>query len=781
MVVLCCPQCQTTLPVAREKLGKALFVCPKCAFPLEAPSEETAAAPMAPLEAYSPPLDAPPPPAREMTATYVPPTAPYSPARLEVTDRTLPPAPPPPRLPDPPSVKAPGKKSTSPDRTAPERKSLSTRSMWLVGGACVWGILLLAGVVALALVGRKPAPDTTAEDPASAEVAKPVDVLEVLDVSNDLKADDVEKRKKAALALGKAGKDARVAMPALLEALKDDNDEVRALARDALDNIGEPLEGDFPILSLALRDEDPDVRAYAVGAIDSLGPDSWAEITQVRALTEDSDPYVAEEAKKTLQRMEKNILEELTRLLKDPNPDVRRNAAVSIGELGVAVRSVASSLTAALGDENPAVRVAAADALLELGIDSVPVLSESLSSANVNARRSAISALGRLGSDAYEAMPKLTSLADDPDVGNDATGALEQLGEYAVPAIVNRLEGARGDRLPQALRDTLVRIGPRGYPAIEYQFNNKTTNDKLRTALTEVINRIGKVEPPGPIVVPTGDVGVIYLDLVGQWNIWPHRHRDWITLEELIHALRRELRELREIERFLRRLDRNGDGRISRWEFEHWCHHHAHHLHRERQLLEKLRREERALRERIREDEKRIRHDAHDQLHHHHKDPTTQPSGKQPATTPKTPATGKQPGTTPKTPATTPKTPATGKHPSTGPSTSPQHDAHHHEAERRRVQEAERRQREAAAARLRDQQRRAHAEQQAKHKAMLQHQKQLASMRRHAGPGNQATPRKYLGQQRQTVHKPVTRAPIIRRAPVFRAPVIRMGGGGRRR
>src|SRR5258708_38770818 len=39
MVVLCCPQCQTKLPVPEEKLGKTLFVCPSCTFPLEASNQ----------------------------------------------------------------------------------------------------------------------------------------------------------------------------------------------------------------------------------------------------------------------------------------------------------------------------------------------------------------------------------------------------------------------------------------------------------------------------------------------------------------------------------------------------------------------------------------------------------------------------------------------------------------------------------------------------------------------------------------------------------------------
>ncbi len=41
MIELTCPQCQTKLPVAEEKIGKTLFVCPSCSFPLDAPESRT--------------------------------------------------------------------------------------------------------------------------------------------------------------------------------------------------------------------------------------------------------------------------------------------------------------------------------------------------------------------------------------------------------------------------------------------------------------------------------------------------------------------------------------------------------------------------------------------------------------------------------------------------------------------------------------------------------------------------------------------------------------------
>jgi hypothetical protein len=128
MVNLCCPQCQTTLPVAKEKLGKTLFVCPKCAFPLEAPGEGNGQGP-AKTEAYIAPLPVPPPsPYAGLPSPYAAAAAPSTPPKMDI------PAKPAPRMPAP-AGRASVKKSSPNDKGAPNRKGGATGRFGSLGAS----------------------------------------------------------------------------------------------------------------------------------------------------------------------------------------------------------------------------------------------------------------------------------------------------------------------------------------------------------------------------------------------------------------------------------------------------------------------------------------------------------------------------------------------------------------------------------------------------------------------------------------------------------------------
>ena len=444
MIVLCCPQCQTKLPVPEEKLGKTLFVCPSCTYPLEASnqavnsSEVTAAYAAAPFAGNPPPAyrPAPPPAARPSSPPPTPPSP--APAAIQASPK-------PAKAAKRAAPRAPAAEPASSGRKRPGGRG------WLIGAVCVLGTVVAAGGLYLFMTGSSSKPK--------------LGMLEVLALSQKLQDGSSEERMKAAMALGDAGRDARLALPALLEALKDEDEKVRNLVLDALDQVGEPAKDDFPILSLALRDEDPDVRAYATSLLALMGEDAWGELDEVRELKEDPDPYVRAEAEKTVTSIEKHMLEALTRKLKDTNPDTRREAAAGLGELGLAARSATASLIEALGDENDAVRRAARGGLVQLGPDIVPDLMEALRNRNANVRSSAIGGLADLGPDADEAIPAIVDMVEDPDptVARDASAAVARFGEYAVAALAVKVEQTRAVVVQQTkFRDLLVGLGPRG-------------------------------------------------------------------------------------------------------------------------------------------------------------------------------------------------------------------------------------------------------------------------------------------------------------------------------
>ncbi len=410
------------------------------------------------------------------------------------------------------------------------------RRRWrLVGAGAAAGTAILAGVLIFAVFHRRP--------PAE---AAPMSILDVLALSEDLKSDDPETRAKTAVALGKAGKDARVAMPALLDALRDTDEKVRDLVADALDRAGPPAADDFPALSTALRDDDPDVRTYAVSALGDLGEPSWEEIDRVRELTKDPDPYVRAAAEKTLARMEKDMLESLRNRLKDKNPDTRKEAAERLSDLGVgsddAADKAATSLMAAMADDNEAVRMAVSKALSDFGAQVVPMLSEALRNRNVVVRRMAINSLAAMGDNALDAAPVLAGMVDDPDVGAAAVDALENsLDDLAVPVIAATLNSpAIIDNRRVVLQNLLVRI-------------------RRRSTVVEGV-------PADPLAA------AYYNDYVGRFRKWEQANSAFLNLERARLGLKMDEAAFRS---FLKRVDRNRDGKVSRTEYERWAYEHA--------------------------------------------------------------------------------------------------------------------------------------------------------------------------------------------------------------
>src|SRR5262249_10632101 len=181
MIELCCPKCRTKLPVAEEKIGKTLFVCPSCAFPLEAPS-----APLPPAS-YSAPLAVPPGP-----LTPAPLTAPRGAIKEKREQLSA----------------APRLKSTRSGARCPNRQGRSSaprsgsgKRVGIAVGVCTLGAAVVAGALLLPRIvsgGKKDSPEGGEET-----AAVKLDLLEALSLADDLQSEDAEKRKEAALTLAR--------------------------------------------------------------------------------------------------------------------------------------------------------------------------------------------------------------------------------------------------------------------------------------------------------------------------------------------------------------------------------------------------------------------------------------------------------------------------------------------------------------------------------------------------------------------------------------------------
>ena len=99
----------------------------------------------------------------------------------------------------------------------------------------------------------------------------------------------------------------------------------------------------------------------------------------------------------------------LAETLSDPDPDVRACAALGLGTL--AASDAAIPLTQLLADESAYVGRIAGNALIQIGQPAVPALIEALSSQSMSARAGAARALIPL--EAHAAIPALFAVLDD--------------------------------------------------------------------------------------------------------------------------------------------------------------------------------------------------------------------------------------------------------------------------------------------------------------------------------------------------------------------------------
>ncbi|MCL4204472.1 MAG: HEAT repeat domain-containing protein [Pirellulaceae bacterium] len=118
-----------------------------------------------------------------------------------------------------------------------------------------------------------------------------------------LRAEQVESRRKAALALGQRRLTSAAAVPALTKALTDPEPVVRFWAVKALGAIGQPARTAADPLISCLNDADADVRWQTIRSIEQLGLQSQAT-EKLKSLRADPHPAVRQAAEQLLQPLD---------------------------------------------------------------------------------------------------------------------------------------------------------------------------------------------------------------------------------------------------------------------------------------------------------------------------------------------------------------------------------------------------------------------------------------------------------------------------------------------
>ena len=178
-------------------------------------------------------------------------------------------------------------------------------------------------------------------------------------------------RMSAAFALTSAGVRAEGAVPGLHDALHDTaHPAVRWQAAMILGSLG-PSAGQtsVPVLTEALADPDPQVRAAAAEALGHIGQLSAPALPKLYILLRDADADVRRKVVEALPNISRDtsMIGLLIGALSDSAPEVRRSAVTALGTLGTPTDRVIEALAHALTDPWAAVRAAAGLALAQIG------------------------------------------------------------------------------------------------------------------------------------------------------------------------------------------------------------------------------------------------------------------------------------------------------------------------------------------------------------------------------------------------------------------------------
>ncbi|HMF17886.1 MAG TPA: HEAT repeat domain-containing protein [Gemmataceae bacterium] len=349
-------------------------------------------------------------------------------------------------------------------------------------------------------------------------------------------------RAAAAQAIGMIGPDAKDADPPLGKALADPSADVRISAAQALWNIKSKSAKDLtPIAVICLQDKDSGVRSRAAAALGSFKAGDNEVLDALQNALGDSSGKVRVQAayalgniglaaKKALPKLVEALHDSevkvrliaaqalwvldkqtqgvgvLAEALKNPDAEIRINAAMSLGRIGKEAKSAVPALALALSDSDSGVREHVAEALYNIGPEAreaVPALILALDHADAGFRARAAAALTGIGPDAKNALVPLHFALKDKNAevrlyAAQAIWAVEGKEDEALPVLKKILQDKESTLRPQAAL-VLALIGPKAAKlAPELHEALGDADAALRAAAAKALGDIG-----GPLTRPS--------------------------------------------------------------------------------------------------------------------------------------------------------------------------------------------------------------------------------------------------------------------------------------
>jgi len=171
-----------------------------------------------------------------------------------------------------------------------------------------------------------------------------------------LKTQSVDVRREAALALGSVTKGTEDGVLALIGALSDEDIEVRSNAADALAEIGTKAKQAVPEPLLLLRKDQSIARGKAIIALASTGKDSEEVISALIQELKGGDARNAALSLGRIGRPAKAAIPLLLQTFKNDNQEIRLYSLKALVRIDRNEPEVLAALNSALEDPNPVVR-----------------------------------------------------------------------------------------------------------------------------------------------------------------------------------------------------------------------------------------------------------------------------------------------------------------------------------------------------------------------------------------------------------------------------------------
>ena len=291
-----------------------------------------------------------------------------------------------------------------------------------------------------------------------------------------------------------------VLVPIVRENLRHDDERVRLAVVNLLVEGRTLLPRMAPECESLLTDERDGVARHAAFLLGKSGQDAAPRLLDaLRREGSRVDPIAG-----ALAQIGRPAVEMITRAIEDPDPRVRRGAALALGQIRPLAPGTARKLTVGLADSDPEVRMAFLIAIGNLGpraAESVPAIRALLHDGSPGLRSRAIEVLFQSAPRDDRMLDDLAALLDDPDPrvqrrAIDSIRALGPPGRKALAVVIGRLTSEDPD-VRFAAAQLVESHGPAAAEAIPPL--TKLLNDptpKIRTIAATTLGRFGKASQP---------------------------------------------------------------------------------------------------------------------------------------------------------------------------------------------------------------------------------------------------------------------------------------------